>query len=301
MPFQFSENVWNTLACPHCSGPVEQTKTGAFCPTCDTGYGYTETGALDLRLKEHKKYVLEFMLNEPLLPESGFNFRPLSPNPKPEVDFSSLGVPHHLTKELMSYIPKAKGRESLILDLGCGSAVHRELCEHAGFEYVGLDYDTEQAPILGDAHSLPFRDESFESILSISVLEHIRYPFVMMREAYRVLKPNGSFIGTVAFLEPFHGDSFYHNTHLGVYNSLQFAGFRIVRVSPNKKWPGLVAQARQALFPKMPKIFAKSIVLPVLALHRLWWWAGRLITGRDTEDMRVRNTTGSFAFVATKD
>jgi SAM-dependent methyltransferase len=187
-----------------------------------------------------------------------------------------------------------------MLDLGCGNMVHQEVCEYAGFEHVGLDYESEEASILGDAHSLPFKDESFEFILSMKVLEHIRFPFVMMKEAYRVLEPNGIFIGTVAFLESFHLNSFYHHTHLGTYNSLQEGGFRIERICPSDKWSVLVALAKMSLFPEMPSLFSKLIVMPIQIIHKIWWRIGGIFSYKASEGKRIKNTTGEFTFIARK-
>ena len=180
---QLSRNTWGILACPQCGDSLQKTPEGAACQHCHTKYDYTNSGSLDLRLKKSKKCKLEFELETALLPEQGFAFKPLTAKPEPEVDFSGTTLPYHLSKELLSYFPKAKNKNSLMLDLGCGYSIHRQVSEHAGFEYVGLDYKAPGAPILGDGHSLPFKDNSFEFILSIAVLEHIRFPFVMIREA----------------------------------------------------------------------------------------------------------------------
>jgi len=254
-----------------------------------------------LRLKKNKKYNLAFELGDPSLPTDSAKFRPLQNNPAPEVDLSGLRVPRHLTREILSYFPKAKSQHSLMLDLGCGGGIHKEVCKAAGFEWVGLDYESAGAPILGDAHSLPFMDNTFEFILCVTVLQYVRYPFVMMREAQRVLKPGGKFIGTVAFLEPSHGTSFYHHSHLGTYNSLQSGGFTVEQVAPSEEWSVLVALASMGLFHGLPRGISQAIVFPLQLLHKLWWQVAGLVMGRNLNELRIRHFTGSFTFIAIKD
>ncbi|MFC2015947.1 class I SAM-dependent methyltransferase [Chloroflexota bacterium] len=301
MTEQLSESIWQILACPNCQYPLDKASHGAECCHCGEQFRFAASGSLDLRLHRAKSCVLEFDLLERLPAAGTLDFQPLTPNQTPEVDYSTADVPRHLSRELLGYFPRAEGENSLMLDLGCGSTIHREVCELAGFEYVGVDYSSPQAPILGDAHSLSFKDSSFDFVLSIAVLEHIRYPLVMMREVYRILKPGGTFIGTVAFLEPFHSDSFYHHTHLGVVSSLEYGGFKVEKVAPSRKHSVLVAQAKSALFPRMPRSVSIALVMPLYLLHQLWWRIGSSLTGRLDETVRILTTTGAFSFVARKD
>lgn len=235
----------------------------------------------------------------PPLPEK-LGLAPLLPNPAPQADLSHVSVPYHLSRVLMTYFPKALAGGELALDLGCGEALHREACEAAGFEYVGLDYESGKSQLLGDAHALPFEVGSFGFVLSVAVLEHLRFPVIAMREVHRVLKPNGLLVGTVAFLEPFHSESFYHHTHLGLCNTLREGGFEIERIGPSASWTGLAAQAQMGLFPRMPAGLARALFLPHQLLHRLWWRIGRIVDPRATEELRLLSNSGAFAFVARK-
>lgn len=300
MNTSLSTNIWNILTCSYCGTKLEKTNDGADCPSCGSKYGYSKSGSLDLRLNQPKKHPAEFELGTPLLPASGFQFDPLQANPAPQVNFSGMEIHRHLSKQILSYFPKAKSNESMMLDLGSGKGVHKDVGERAGFEWVGLDYESPDAPILGDAQALPFEDNSFEFILCVTVIQYVRYPFVMIREAQRVLKPGGKLIGTVAFLEPSHGTSFYHHSHLGMYNLLQHGGFTVEKLAPSETWSSLKAQASMGMFYGMPRPLAQAIVYPLELLHRLWWMGAGFAKRKPLENLRICHFTGSHTFIASK-
>ena len=47
-----------------------------------------------------------------------------------------------------------------------------------------------------------------------------------------MLKPGGALVGSVAFLEPYHGHSYFHMSHLGLTEVLRRAGFSAIEVTP---------------------------------------------------------------------
>jgi SAM-dependent methyltransferase len=309
-----SDRLCGVLACPHCGGALARTPGGLRCERCGTELGYAPSGQLDLRLRRPERRQLELTLGPPGQPldAGGVAIGPLPPNPAPEIDVSRVAGPCHLPRDLRSWFPRAAPAAAageggagpvreLALDLGCGAQVHQEVCELAGFEYVGLDYSTPEAMLLGDAQALPFRDGAFGFVLTIAVLEHVPFPLLMMQEAHRVLRPGGRLLGTVAFLEPFHQDSLHHHTHLGALHALRFAGFRVDRIAPSGGWSGLVAQAHMGLFPSSPRWLARLLVAPLLALHRLWWRLGRLADPAATDTRRQLKNSGAILFLATKE
>lgn len=302
MPHTISPRVWQALACPFCGQPLKQEDNGASCRDCKTHYPFLENGQLDLRLQKVKGENVRFELGKPLFPPDGFQFEVLRQNPRAAIDLNSLKIPWHLTRTLVSHFPAAKAQGALMLDLGCGEGIHKEVGESFGFEWVGLDYSLPEAPIRGDGHALPFRDGTFEFILSIAVLEHIQFPFVMMQEAMRALQPGGVFIGTVSFMEPFHNDSYYHHSHVATYNSLSSAGFEVEAISPSPDWTALLAISDMALFRLLPTWFVRVLVAPLQGLHRLWWWLGYTFTRseRASEKYRLLSTSGAFTFIARK-
>ncbi|HMN79398.1 MAG TPA: class I SAM-dependent methyltransferase [Burkholderiaceae bacterium] len=290
------------FTCPTCASALAKTESGFACTDCGLEYRRTAWGGIDLRPQKPKTVDLRFVIDQALPKGEGLDFNPLKPKPATRDSISAgEGVPYHFSSELLSYFPRAGGPGQRVLDLGCGNGVHRKLCESAGYQWYGVDADPdEKPPIFGDAHALPFADNSFDVVISMSVLEHIRYPHVALNEVQRVLKPGGKFIGSVAFMEPFHGNSYYHCSHLGTLSALQHAKFKVEAIAPNTDWLGLEAIGNLALFPRVPPRLIKFLFVPVLLLHRLYWFARRFVKPDTDPYLVVRRITGSFAFVATR-
>ncbi|SRR5579884_465808 len=101
---------------------------------------------------------------------------------------------------------------SSVCDFGCGlKAAFLDFASDKIAEGVGVD-DQVAAGALGrwkclrsDLGSpLPLQAESFDHVTMLAVLEHLANPEPVLREAYRVLKPNGTLILTwpAALVDP---------------------------------------------------------------------------------------------------
>ncbi len=95
-----------------------------------------------------------------------------------------------------------------VLDIGAASGDHASIFPNA----IALDIDPIRKPdIVGDAHNLPFPDESFEVVVCSEVFEHLEDPRKAVNEIHRVLVSGGILILTTRFLFPVHdapGDYF---------------------------------------------------------------------------------------------
>jgi len=68
-----------------------------------------------------------------------------------------------------------------------------------------------EVDVLADAHRLPFRDESLESVYANATLEHLEEPAQAIKEIWRVLSPGGRVYSIQPFLHPYHAHpSDYH-------------------------------------------------------------------------------------------
>ena len=103
----------------------------------------------------------------------------------------------------------------LVLDCGAGLR-HTDYAHVVNYEIVPYD----STDVLGVAEQLPFADGTFDAVLSLNVLEHVKDPFQAAREIMRVLKPGGEVFVVAPFLQPLHGypHHYYNMTAQGLMN-----------------------------------------------------------------------------------
>lgn len=105
---------------------------------------------------------------------------------------------------------KELARENYILDIGGGHQFQKGMAKYQSLFY-GKRYETmDNSPaykpnIVGDIHSMPFKDGSIDAILCNSVFEHLYNPNKAMEEIYRVLKKGGKVLIYTHFIYPYHG------------------------------------------------------------------------------------------------
>lgn len=137
-------------------------------------------------------------------------------------------------KVLMRFKRRLRLNPKLILDVGCGPMfISYPLTKNAISEYVGIDIMpadrlrtyrdvmrslgiTKIEVIRASAESTPFKNETFDFVLSLDVLEHLSKPRKAIGEIYRIVK-NHSFIAISLPLE-------------NLFQRLSRMGFSLMRI-----------------------------------------------------------------------
>jgi len=88
----------------------------------------------------------------------------------------------------------------MLVDVGCGGGAFLGLCRERGWRAIGYD-PSAQAVAYAREHGLEayaekwppcsLPDESADAVTFINVLDHLRDPFVVLLEAWRILRPGG--------------------------------------------------------------------------------------------------------------
>lgn len=130
-----------------------------------------------------------------------------------------------LQQELSNHLDYFEGK---ILNAGCGT---RPLILPNAKEVVNMDLQPfENVDVVGDLESIPFPDNTFDGIINVAVLEHVRRPWAVIKEFSRVIKSGGKLLCVVPFFQPIHyiPSDYFRFTPDGITSLLEDGGFQVV-------------------------------------------------------------------------
>lgn len=136
-----------------------------------------------------------------------------------------------LYKSISQLTPKLSGK---LLDIGCGTKPYQDMCNVN--EYIGLEIDDEgnrnhsYADVFYDGKTMPFDNNTFDSVLSSEVFEHVFNPDEFLQEVNRVTKMGGLFLITVPFIWAEHEKPYDYARYssFGLKYILSKNGFEVV-------------------------------------------------------------------------
>lgn len=95
-----------------------------------------------------------------------------------------------------------------IFDCGCGDKPYKSLFKDKCSKYIGMDFpgssNKRVLDFYGSGLYCPIKNDSFDTVLLIQVLEHTPDPERLLSELHRVLKDDGIIIATIPFIYSLH-------------------------------------------------------------------------------------------------
>ena len=165
-----------------------------------------------------------------------------------------------------------------VLDFGCGSKPYESLFGHVE-SYTGVDIEVSghshansKVDVFYDGKTLPFADESFDSLVSFEVLEHVFNPDEVLAEMRRVLKPGGTMLLTLPFGWGEHEQPYDYAryTSFGITALLNRTGFAVTEVAKSNTGIRAIGQLAAAyLHEQRPRsralaaVYRISLVMPL--------------------------------------
>ncbi|MFV8226702.1 class I SAM-dependent methyltransferase [Christiangramia aquimixticola] len=129
-----------------------------------------------------------------------------------------------------------------VLDIGCGNKPYLSYFNGFSDEYIGCDViqsSEKCVDIICDATSIPFQDNTFDTIICTQVIEHVDNHEKLLREIYRLLKPNGHIILSGPMYWHLHEQpyDYFRFTKYGFKYIFEKQGFELLEILPNGgKW-----------------------------------------------------------------
>lgn len=191
--FAIPDELRNLLACPDCHGALGDSEDKLLCPECRQQFSVAAKGSLPILFSPHCKLFQESYASWQRVEKKGTRkrgYREARLLPRTSVSKLSTEAWGRFLNDV------GTGR---VLNIGSGERRVTTNLNH----WVNLDIcPHNNVDVVGDAHSLPFLDESFDAVTSSNVFACLEDPFRVATEIARVLKPGGLMWCNEAFALP---------------------------------------------------------------------------------------------------
>jgi SAM-dependent methyltransferase len=200
-----------------------------------------------------------------------------------------------LQKAIKSY---AHGK---VLDIGCGNKPYQHWFDGFIVSYTGCDVvqsSSNKVDILCSATDIPLVDNSFDTVFSTQVIEHVADHNGLLQEAFRLLCSGGTLIISGPMYWEHHEEpyDFFRFTKWGFEHILTEAGFMDIQLIANGgKW----ALTGQMLQNNLRSSFGETPLRKALGLiYRLFRIKWLINTFFDWLDRKDRSDISTLNWVA---
>jgi len=201
----------------------------------------------------------------------------------------------------------SKYYRGVMYDLGCGEAPFKEYFLRYVDEYVGVDwagsYHNTEADVSANLNNkLPINSGVADTVVSLSVMEHLSEPQLFLFETYRIMKDEAVLIMQVPWQWWIHEApyDFFRYTPYGLTYLLKKAGFKDIVVKPQAGYFTTAIlkfnyfTARMVRGDSILKLIIKAMLYP------LWYLGQVLAPFLDKLDKNWSLESPGYYVVATK-
>lgn len=172
--------------------------------------------------------------------------------------------------------------KGVVYDLGCGERPYESFVLKNAKEYIGVDWSKTlhdlKADLFFDLNEIfPLDSNKIDTVMSISVMEHLYNPQLFLNEIYRILKPEGTLLLQVPFQWYIHEAPFdyFRYTEYGLKYLIKNAGFDDIFIEATSGfWISWILKINYiiygviSIFPKIVRIFIHCILTPLFVLNQ---------------------------------
>jgi ubiquinone/menaquinone biosynthesis C-methylase UbiE len=275
-PVQTINNRWSTecelLQCVDCGGSLEASDESLACMSCRRQYPIREGMLETLKPLAGNNRVAADFYNGPLWPKFRF---------WEKVTFWINGGERRSRSHIMKHLPNLSGTRLLEVAIGDGANLPLipDDCQVYGndISIVQLHGCRRRCPgrdlrlILGEAEKLPFRDHTFDNVLSVGAFNYFNDPLGSLREMARVVKPTGMIV--VADEVPDLPNKTLFGRWIGLPQLDRWFMSRFMKLGPD--FTDMVDRHRDLKLEPIARA-----VLDDWQIHSLWFKVGYCIVGR---------------------